>query len=71
MVGAPADPSDPPKLVAAGKADCAIRYQPQRHLQVHEGLPLKRVGPLVATPVNCLMVKADGPVQEIAVLKGK
>src|SRR3546814_12454773 len=34
---APADPSDPPKMVAAGKADLAVSYQPQLHLQVHEG----------------------------------
>lgn len=67
---APADPADPPKLVAAGKADYAITYQPQLHLQVHEGLPLTRVGTLVATPLNCLMVRADGP-QSIADLKGK
>ncbi|WP_347267552.1 ABC transporter substrate-binding protein [Paracoccus sp. (in: a-proteobacteria)] len=67
---APADPADPPKLVAAGKADYAISYQPQLHLQVHEGLPLVRVGTLVATPLNCLMVKADGP-QTVAELKGK
>ncbi|MTH66431.1 ABC transporter substrate-binding protein [Paracoccus shanxieyensis] len=69
-VVAPADPADPPKLVAAGRADYAISYQPQLHLQVHEGLPLKRVGTLIATPLNCLMVKADGP-QTIADLKGK
>ncbi|SIQ93555.1 putative hydroxymethylpyrimidine transport system substrate-binding protein [Paracoccus thiocyanatus] len=70
-VVAPADPADPPKLVAAGRADYAISYQPQLHLQVHEGLPLKRIGTLVATPLNCLMVKADGPVQDIADLKGR
>lgn len=70
-VVAPADPSDPPKLVAAGKADYAISYQPQLHLQVHEGLPLTRVGTLIATPLNCLMVKADGPVQQLSDLKGK
>ena len=70
-VVAPADPADPPKLVAAGQADLAITYQPQLHLQVHEGLPLKRIGTLIATPLNCLMVKADGPVQQIADLKGK
>ncbi|WP_134680843.1 ABC transporter substrate-binding protein [Paracoccus ravus] len=70
-VVAPADPADPPKLVAAGKADYAISYQPQLHLQVHEGLPLTRVGTLIATPLNCLMVKADGPVQKIEDLKGK
>ena len=29
---APADPNDPPKLVAAGKADVAISYQPQLHI---------------------------------------
>jgi len=68
---APADPADPPKLVAAGRADLAITYQPQLHLQVHEGLPLVRVGTLVGTPLNCLMVRADGPVATLADLKGK
>jgi len=68
---APADPADPPKLVAAGKADLAISYQPQLHLQVHEGLPLIRVGTLVATPLNCLLVLADGPIQSVADLKGR
>lgn len=68
---APADPTEPPKLVAAGRADLAVSYQPQLHLQVHEGLPLVRVGTLVATPLNCLMVDAAGPVQRIADLKGR
>ncbi|MEP6267043.1 MAG: ABC transporter substrate-binding protein [Paracoccaceae bacterium] len=67
---APADPSDPPKLVAAGKADLAISYQPQLHLQIHEGLPLQRVGTLVATPLNCLLVLKDGPIKSPADLKG-
>jgi putative hydroxymethylpyrimidine transport system substrate-binding protein len=68
---APADPSAPPKLVAAGQADLAISYQPQIHLQVAEGLPLKRVGTLVASPLNCLMVKDDGPIRELSDLKGR
>jgi len=68
---APADPADPPKMAAAGRADLAISYQPQLHLQVAEGLPLKRVGTLVATPLNCLLVLADGPVEEIADLGGR
>ena len=67
---APADPADPPKLVAAGRAELAISYQPQLHLQVAEGLPLVRVGTLVATPLNCLLVLADGPVKSIADLRG-
>ena len=67
----PADPSAPPRLVAAGQADLAVSYQPQLHLQIHEGLPLKRVGTLVATPLNCLLVLKDGPIKTLADLKGK
>lgn len=68
---APADPADPPKLVAAGRADLAVSYQPQLHLQVHEGLPLVRIGTLIATPLNCLMVKGDSGIETPADLKGK
>ncbi|MBV0933819.1 ABC transporter substrate-binding protein [Marinobacterium weihaiense] len=67
----PADPSMPPKLVAAGKTDMAVSYQPQLHLQVDQGLPLTRVGTLVATPLNSLVVLKDGPINSIADLKGK
>ena len=68
---APADPNDPPKLVAAGRAEIAISYQPQLHIQVDQGLPLARIGTLVATPLNSLVVLADGPVQSIADLAGR
>ena len=68
---APADPSAPPKLVAAGQADIAISYQPQLHLQIAEGLPLVRVGTLVATPLNCLLVLEKGPVKSLTDLKGR
>lgn len=68
---APADPNDPPKLVAAGKADVAISYQPQLHVQVAQGLPLRRIGTVVATPLNSLVVLRDGPIKSIADLKGK
>ncbi len=67
---APADPNDPPKLVAAGKADLAVSYQPQLQMQVAAGLPLMRIGTLVATPLNALVVLAEGPVTSIADLKG-
>ncbi len=68
---APADPNDPPKLVAAGKADVAVSYQPQLHLQVEAGLPLTRIGTLVATPLNSVVVLADSPIKSIADLKGR
>ena len=67
----PADPNDPPKLVAAGKLDLAISYQPQLHIQVDQGLPVVRVGTLVSVPLNALVVLKDGPIKSISDLKGK
>ncbi len=67
----PADPNDPPKLVAAGKAEIAITYQPQLHMQAAAGLPLVRIATLIATPLNSLVVLKNGPVKSIADLKGR
>jgi putative hydroxymethylpyrimidine transport system substrate-binding protein len=68
---APADPSAPPRLVAAGQGDLAITYQPQLHVQVAQGLPLVRIATLAETPLNALVALRDGPVKTIADLKGK
>jgi putative hydroxymethylpyrimidine transport system substrate-binding protein len=68
---APSDPNDPPRLVAAKKGDVAISYQPQLHIQASKGLPLVRIGTLVATPLTTLVVLRDGPIKSIADLKGK
>jgi putative hydroxymethylpyrimidine transport system substrate-binding protein len=68
---APADAASPPKLVAAGKADIAVSYQPDLMLQVKEGLPLTRIGTLIETPLNCLIVLKDGPIKTLADLKGR
>ncbi len=68
---APADPNDPPKLVAAGRGDLAISYQPALTLHAERGLPLARIATLVATPLNTLVVLRDGPVRTLADLKGR
>ena len=68
---APSDPSAPPKLVAAGKAELAVSYQPQLHVQVEQGLPLIRIATLVSTPLNSLVVLKNGPIKSIKDLKGK
>ncbi len=67
----PADPSMPPKLVAAGKFDLAVTYQPQLIRDVVEQLPLIRVSTLIATPLNTVMVLADKGYDSMADLKGK
>lgn len=66
----PANPGDPAKLAAAGKADIALLSQPQLQIQVNQGQPLKRIGTLIATPLNALIVLEDGPIGSLAELKG-
>ena len=68
---APADPNAPPKLVAAGQADYAVSYQPTLQMLVAEGLPLVRVGVLVAQPLNSLVTLEDSPVKTLADFKGR
>ncbi|BCW89366.1 Putative thiamine biosynthesis protein [Alphaproteobacteria bacterium SO-S41] len=67
----PADPNDPPKLVAAGQGDIAISYQPQLMMQLDQGLPLARIGVLVDTPLNMLLALGGGAIKTLADLKGK
>lgn len=68
---APADPNDPPRLVAAKRGDIGVFYQMNLHLAVDQGLPLVRVGTLVATPLATLTVLRDGPIRSLADLRGK
>jgi putative hydroxymethylpyrimidine transport system substrate-binding protein len=67
----PSDPNDPPRMAAAGRVDLAVSYQPQLHLSRHNDLPLRRVGTLISTPLTCLVVLADGPVEQMADLAGR
>lgn len=67
----PADPSDPPKLVASGKADIGITYEPEFMEQVDQGLPLIRIGTLIDKPLNCLVALKGSGIHSLANLKGK
>ncbi|WP_439594846.1 ABC transporter substrate-binding protein [Falsiroseomonas sp.] len=68
---APADPNDPPRLIGARRGDIGVYYQKNLHLAVDQGLPLMRIGTLVATPLSTLTVLRDGPVRSLADLRGK
>lgn len=69
-IATPSDPNAPPRMAAAGRVDLAISYQPQLHLSRHDDLPLRRVGTLIATPLTCLAVLADGPAEAFGDLQG-
>jgi len=67
----PADPADPPKLVAAGKADIAITYEPQLIEQIDQGLPLVRIATLIDKPLSCITVLKNSSIHSINDLKSK
>lgn len=67
----PADPADPPKLVAANKADIAITYEPQLIQQIDHGLPLIRIGTLIDQPLDCLVALKSSQIQTLFELKNK
>lgn len=67
----PSDPNDPPRMVAAGRVDLAVSYQPQLHLSRHQDLPVIRVGTLIETPLTCLVVLEDSDIRTPADLEGR
>ena len=67
----PADPTMPPRLVAAGHGDIAMNYQPQLYQQVSMGLPLLRIGSLIDNSLLSLETLKGYGITTIADLKGK
>jgi putative hydroxymethylpyrimidine transport system substrate-binding protein len=65
----PSDPAAPLKLVAAGKADIAISYEPELLLARDKGLRVASVGALVQKPLTSIM-SLDGRVKTPKDLKG-
>jgi putative hydroxymethylpyrimidine transport system substrate-binding protein len=54
-VRTPSDPAAPLKLLAAGKVDLAISYEPELLLARDKGEPLVSVAAIVQTPLTALM----------------
>lgn len=67
----PADPSEPLKLLAAGKADMAISYEPELLLARDEGLKLVSIGALVQRPLTSIIALGGGHVKKVSDLAGK
>jgi putative hydroxymethylpyrimidine transport system substrate-binding protein len=68
---APADPSTPPREVAAGQGDLALSYQPQLYMLVDQGLPVVRVGTLIDKPLNVLTALAGSGIKTMKDFKGR
>jgi putative hydroxymethylpyrimidine transport system substrate-binding protein len=70
-VRAPSDPSEPIKLVAAGKADLAISYEPELLRARDRGVPVEAVAALVHTPLTTIISLPKAGIRTPADLRGK
>jgi len=67
----PGDALEGEKMVAAGRADVAVTYQPALVYYVSRGIPLVHFATLIDTPLNCVVTLADSKINSIKDLKGK
>jgi putative hydroxymethylpyrimidine transport system substrate-binding protein len=70
-IRAPSDPSAPLKLLAAGRADLAISYEPEVLRARDKGLPVVAVGSLVRTPLTAIVSLPRAGIRSAADLRGK
>jgi putative hydroxymethylpyrimidine transport system substrate-binding protein len=67
----PSDPAAPLRLLAAGRADLAISYQPEVLLARDRGLKVVAIGAIVQTPLTSLMSLGDRAIRRPEQLEGK
>jgi putative hydroxymethylpyrimidine transport system substrate-binding protein len=67
----PSDPSAPLKLLAAGRADLAVSYEPEVLRARDKGLPVVAVGSLVRTPLTAIISLPRAGIRSPADLRGK
>jgi putative hydroxymethylpyrimidine transport system substrate-binding protein len=67
----PSDPSLPIKLVAAGKADLALSYEPEVLLAREQGLDVVSVATVVGQPLTSMIWLKKSKIKRVKDLKGK
>jgi len=70
-VDTPADPSAPMKLVAAGRTDVAISYEPEVVLARDRGLDVVAIAALVDRPLTSMIWLRKSGIKGVAGLRGK
>ena len=67
----PSDPSAPLKLLAAGRVDMAISYEPEVLLARDRGLKVVSVAALVQRPLTSIIATGSAHVSKVSQLAGK
>jgi len=67
----PADPSEPLKLLAAGRVDAAISYEPEVLLARDKGLDVVSIAALVQRPLTSIIALPSARVRSVADLARK
>jgi putative hydroxymethylpyrimidine transport system substrate-binding protein len=67
----PSDPATPLQLVAAGKVDAAISYEPEVMLARNRGLPLVSVAAIVQKPLTSIISLGSKHIHTPRALRGK
>jgi putative hydroxymethylpyrimidine transport system substrate-binding protein len=70
-VQVPSDPASPLQLLAAGKVDAAISYEPELLLARDRNLPLVSVAAIVQEPLTSIVSLGSKHVRTAAQLRGK
>lgn len=68
---APAEPAEPLKLLAAGRVNLAISYEPELLLARDQGLKLVSIGALVQRPLTSIIALPGKHIISVADLAGK
>jgi putative hydroxymethylpyrimidine transport system substrate-binding protein len=68
---APADPAEPLKLLAAGRVDVAISYEPELLLARDQGLRVVSIAALVQHPLTSIIALPGSHVTSVSSLAGK
>ncbi|HEY2768367.1 MAG TPA: ABC transporter substrate-binding protein [Solirubrobacteraceae bacterium] len=67
----PAEPADPLKLLAAGRVDMAVSYEPELLLARDQGLKLVSIGALVQRPLTSIIALPGQHVKSVKDLAGR
>ena len=70
-IAAPSDPAAPIKLVAAGRTDLAISYEPEVMLAREQGLDVVAVAALVNRPLTSMIWLKKSGIKGVGDLEGK